>query len=98
MHSAIGGYVLQQWGMPGQLHDPIVWHHEPDGAQTRPNAAAVAYAANRLSHKYGFGCTPEQADLLEDPVFQGLGLDARAIEKLDLHAPGLFEVARKFVG
>ena len=97
MHSAIGGYVLQQWGMPGQLHDPIVWHHEPDGAQTRPNAAAVAYAANRLSHKYGFGCTPEQADLLEDPVFQGLGLDARAIEKLDLHAPGLFEVARKFV-
>src|SRR5688500_5868642 len=46
MHSAIGGYVLEQWGMPRRLHDPIVWHHDPDGAQTRGDAAAVAYVAN----------------------------------------------------
>lgn len=98
MHPAIGGYVLQQWGMPRRLHDPIVWHHEPDGAQTRADAAAVAYVANRLAHKYGFGCEPETADLLADPVFQRLGMDARSLEKLDLHAPGLFEVARKIAG
>ena len=98
MHAAIGGYVLQQWNMPRSLHDPIVWHHEPDGAQTRPDAAAVCYAANRLAHKYGFGCDAEEADLLADPVFKRLGMDARALEKLDLHAPGLFEVARKIAG
>jgi HD-like signal output (HDOD) protein len=95
MHAAIGGYVLDQWGMPRRLHDPIVWHHDPDGAQTRPDAAAVAYVANRLAHKYGFGCQAEQEDLLADPVFKRIGMDARSIEKLDLHAPGLFEVARK---
>lgn len=98
MHPAIGGYVLEQWGMPRRLHDPIVWHHDPDGAQTRSDAAAVAYVANRLAHKYGFGCEPETADLLADPVFKRIGMDARSIEKLDLHAPGLFEVARKIAG
>ena len=98
MHAAIGGYVLQQWEMPRRLHDPIVWHHDPEGAQTRPDAAAVAYVANRLAHKYGFGCPVEDTDLLADPVFKRIGMDARSIEKLDLHAPGLFEVARKIAG
>jgi HD-like signal output (HDOD) protein len=98
MHAAIGGFVLEQWGMPRRLHDPIVWHHDPDGAQTRSDSAAVAYVANRLAHKYGFGCEVEDADLLSDPVFKRIGMDARSIEKLNLHAPGLFEVARKISG
>jgi HD-like signal output (HDOD) protein len=98
MHAAIGGYVIDHWGMPRRLHDPIVWHHDPDGARTRPDAAAVVYAANRLAHKYGFGCAVEEADLLADPVFKRIGMDARSLEKLDLHAPGLFEVARKIAG
>jgi putative nucleotidyltransferase with HDIG domain len=95
MHAGIGGRVLQQWGLPERLHDPIVWHHQPERAASHPEAAAVAYAANRLAHKYGFGCEPEAADLLEDPVFAQVGIDAPGLAKLDQHAPGLFEVARK---
>src|SRR5687767_15162605 len=95
MHAAIGGYVIEQWGLPHCLHDPIVCHHAPDSAKERPGAASVAYIANRLAHRYGFGCAVEQFDPLADPVVRKLGMDARAIEKLDLHAPGLFEVARK---
>lgn len=95
MHPAIGGLVLERWGLPRRLQDPIVYHHSPDAAQTRPDAAAVAYVANRLAHKYGFGCQAEEEDLLEDGVFKKLNIDAKQLEKLDLHAPGLFEVARK---
>ena len=50
-HASIGGHVLQQWGMPGGLFDPIVWHHDPSGAQERRPAAMVAYVANRLAHQ-----------------------------------------------
>jgi HD-like signal output (HDOD) protein len=95
MHAPIGGHVLKQWGMPKSLHDPMVWHHNPDGAMERPAAAMVAYVANRLAHRYGFGCDVEAFDPLADPVIVTFGMDTRALEKLDLHAPGLFEVARK---
>lgn len=95
MHAPIGGYVLKQWGMPKSLHDPIVWHHDSDSATDRPAAAMVAYVANRLSHRYGFGCDVEAFDPLADPIIVKFGMDTRGIEKLDLHAPGLFEVARK---
>jgi hypothetical protein len=40
----------------------------------------------------------EEFDPLADPVIVEFGLDTRGLEKLDLHAPGLFEVARKIAG
>ena len=97
-HASIGGYVLEQWGMPHSLFDPIVWHHDPSCANQRRAAATVAYVANRLAHRYGFGCPVDAFDPLTDPLIVQFGMDARAIEKLDLHAPGLFEVARKIAG
>lgn len=93
-HAAVGGYLLRVWGLPGQLHDPIVWHHEPDRAQTHPNGAAVAYAANRLAHRYGFACPLEDFDPLADPVFARMSIDAAAVARIDLQAPDLFELAR----
>ncbi len=97
-HASIGGYVLKQWGMPQGLFDPIVWHHDPSAAQERRPAAMVAYVANRLAHRYGFGCPAEPFDPLTDPLIVAFGLDARGVEKLDLHAPGLYDVARKIAG
>ena len=97
-HAAIGGRVLEQWAKPRCLHDTIVHHHAPEAATERKGAATVAYVANRFAHRYGFGCAVEEFDPLADSIITGIGMDARAIEKLDLHAPGLFEVARKIAG
>jgi hypothetical protein len=55
----------------------------------------VVYLANRLSHKYGFGCDPEDFNPLEDPASAELGLDAAWFDGLDSRAPGLYAVAKQ---
>jgi HD-like signal output (HDOD) protein len=94
-HTTVSGYLLRQWGLPKRLHDPLVYHHDPDGAENYPRAAAVTYAANRLAHRYGFACEGDDFDVLTDPVFTRLGIDAATLARVDVQAPILFELARK---
>jgi len=94
-HAAFGGFLVRRWQLPRTLHDPIVWHHYPEGASHRPQEAAMIYAANRLAHKYGFGCPQEEVDVTTDPMFPHVGVDAGTIKRFDERAPGLFEIARK---
>jgi putative nucleotidyltransferase with HDIG domain len=96
-HAEFGGYLLEQWKLPGHLHDPVVWHHHPDRAETDPRAATIAYTANRLAHRYGFGCRPDGFDPRFDLVCQSLELNARQLDELDTRAPGLFEIARQII-
>jgi putative nucleotidyltransferase with HDIG domain len=94
-HAEFGGVLVTQWKLPAHLRDPLVWHHEPWRATKHPSAAAVAYVANRLAHRYGFGCAAETFDPVIDPVFIQLGIDESALAQLDARAPGLFEIARQ---
>jgi putative nucleotidyltransferase with HDIG domain len=94
-HTAFGGFLVRRWQLPTALHDPIVWHHYPEGASQRPQEAAMIYVANRLAHKYGFGCSREEIDIAADPMFTHVGVDAAAMKRFDDRAPGLFEIARK---
>ena len=56
------------------------------------------YLANRLSHRYGFGCEADGNDLAGDPAVLELGLTADWLAGLDEKAPGLFSVARQIMG
>lgn len=95
-HAEVGGFLIQKWGLPESLQDPVVWHHEPWRATREPRATAVTYAANRLAHRYGFGVPrDEEYDPLADHEMQELGLDESAVAELDARAPGLYEVARR---
>lgn len=96
-HAEFGGYLLEEWKLPAHLHDPVVWHHRPDRAEIDPRAATVAYAANRLAHRYGFGCRPDGFDPLSDLVCESLDFNEKRLEELDTRAPGLFEVARQII-
>ena len=98
MHPHVGAVVLRRWRLPSMLDEPIVCHHDWQLAKVAPKKAAITYFANRLSHRYGFGCAPETADLLADPVCAYLNVDAAWLDQTDKHAPGLFEVAKKILG
>jgi putative nucleotidyltransferase with HDIG domain len=100
-HAALGADVLSRWQLPARLQEPVMFHHQPSGASAFRAYAEVAYVANRLSHRYGFGCEadgPEATEeLLLDPSFVALGITAEWLADLDRRAPGLFEVARQIV-
>lgn len=96
-HPAAGALVLRRWKLPESLDDPVRFHHDYAAAPDYKREAAVVYLANRLSHRYGFGCERDESELLEDPVCAYLGIDALAIQEIDAHAPGLYAVARQFM-
>jgi putative nucleotidyltransferase with HDIG domain len=94
-HASFGGITLKRWGLPSKLEEPIRCHHDVRTASTTPRKAAVAYLANRLSHRYGFGCDPDAYNILGDPISRDLGVDAAWLTEHDSRAQGLFDVARQ---
>lgn len=92
-HAEYGGYLLEQWGLPWVLRDPIVWHHTPERATDRPQAAMVAYCSDRLAHRYGFACLEDDFDPLQDPLFGKIGVGPVELARVDQQAPVLYQLA-----
>ncbi len=96
-HAQIGGMSMQHWGLPVVLREPVRWHHDPTSAPHHARAAGVTYVANRLAHRYGFGCEPEIDDALgSDPVLQSFGAGPAWVAEMDLQAPVIAEAAQKY--
>jgi putative nucleotidyltransferase with HDIG domain len=96
-HPEIGARLMHQWQLPEALEHPVRFHHDPEGCPNHKGQATVAYVANRLAHRYGFGCTADPVNLLEDSICTKVGLNESWIADLDRRAPGLFQVARQIV-
>jgi two-component system chemotaxis response regulator CheY len=99
-HAQIGAAALQVWGLPESVRIPARWHHDPMSAPTHEQMTAIAYVANRLSHRYGFGCPPDtdKDALLADPVCAALGLNAQTLDRMDQEALSISATARHLVG
>jgi putative nucleotidyltransferase with HDIG domain len=96
-HALCGALALGFWNVPDEVRNVVEYHHAFEEAPD-PQAAAVCYAANLLSHRYGFGCPPKGDDVLDDAVFPYLDLDEIWMAKADVRAPGLFNAARQALG
>ncbi len=97
-HAMMGGLALRRWKLPESVDDPVMFHHSYERAPRREREAAVCYLANRLSHRYGFGCPKDTDDVANDEVFGVLGLDARWLAMADERVPGLVSVAKRTLG
>jgi putative nucleotidyltransferase with HDIG domain len=98
LHPTVGARVLRRWHLPSMLDEPIVCHHDWQAATVDRRKAAITYFANRLSHRFGFGCDPDPADLLEDSACQELRIDPEWLEETSTRGPGLVEIAKKVLG
>jgi len=96
-HAVVGGLALRRWKLPETVDEPVIFHHRYADAPTFTRETAVCYLANRLSHRYGFGCAPDPSDLGADDVCAMLGLDAAWLAATDDRAPGLVGVASQML-
>ena len=96
IHPFIGEMAMHLWGLPVAIREPIRFHHAPAEAATHKVEASVAYVANRLSHRYGFGCKPDTDDaLLDDPIGVSLGVSEEWLAEMDQTAKPMFQNMRK---
>ena len=95
-HAEVGEMAMHRWGLPAALREPIRFHHAPLQAPTYGTQATVAYVANRLSHRYGFGCaaTPDDS-LTEDSICASGGVTDRWLAEMDGKAESVFDGIRK---
>ena len=98
-HPEVGAVALQVWGLPEPLRLSARWHHDPMAAPAHQQAVAVTYLANRLSHRYGFGCPPEEDRdrLLSDPAISALGLKGNWLDQMDEEALTISMTAQNLV-
>lgn len=53
-HAQIGAAVLEKWNLPGQVIQPVRWHHDPDG--TAPSRLVdIVHVADALCLSMGIG-------------------------------------------
>jgi HD-like signal output (HDOD) protein len=96
IHPYIGEMAMHLWGLPVAIRQPIRFHHAPAEASTYQMEASVAYVANRLSHRYGFGCEPKADDsFLDDPICASIRVSEAWLADMDKTAKPLFQNMRK---
>jgi putative nucleotidyltransferase with HDIG domain len=92
-HPQVASLAFRRWGLPSELDEPVLHHHDYTQATTARRMAAVIYLANRLSHRHGFGRAGRDGSL-SDPVTSESSSTQRPAE-IDQRAPGLFSGARR---
>jgi len=48
-HGVIGGMLLQLWNIPKMISDPVMYHHNPDGAGENRKPAIVVSLGNKFA-------------------------------------------------
>jgi putative nucleotidyltransferase with HDIG domain len=94
-HAATGAMLLRTSQFPRKLIESVLWHHEPQNAPSYIREAEVVYLADRLSHRYGFGCAHDDTPILDDIKCGRLEIDEEWLQEVDQRAPGLFVEAKR---
>ena len=54
-HTTIGRWLCQEWHLPKELSDPIIYHHKPNFSRFARRATAIVHIADVLVRGIGFG-------------------------------------------
>lgn len=74
-HAQIGAAFADNWSFPGEIHDAIAYHHEPQDPGFSP-LAGVTHLADIMAHVLNFSGDPHPlAPDLSEAIWQRLGLD-----------------------
>lgn len=99
-HADLGGRCGDEWGLPGEITDALLSHHNPQQAEFSEELAAVVGAANQISKIWNVGVegvesSIEPLDVLEQ---YNLSIDESTLVEMRERAPRDFAECRKNFG
>jgi HD-like signal output (HDOD) protein len=65
-HGMVGGWLLQLWGMPASLVDPVALHNEPLEAEYGVDLSAIIAVADRLVHSTDASSGTAREEVLDE--------------------------------
>ncbi|WP_346353286.1 response regulator [Azotosporobacter soli] len=84
-HQEIGGYLLNWWNLPYAFVEAAMFHHDPLHAPSENrNTLLLLHAANYYAWKI---VRPTAKAVLQDGVFEALGIGKKEFEDLVSHLP-----------
>ena len=82
-HATIGGWLLDQWQLPGQLVEPIMYHHDFHPTRTHAVRTGVVHLADILVRAEGFGSGGDRRiPVVSDDAMQTMGLGADDVQDI----------------
>jgi len=82
-HCDVASWLTGTWSLPDEIEQPLVYHHEPEEAETCPEAVLICHIADIMSK-----LNPENEAAVEDAIRE---LEPKA-KQLDLYARDLRDV------
>ena len=91
-HQQVGSMVINKWGLPNSISEPIGYHHNPDFAEEQNRITAqILYFSDQFSAIYNETNAAEKARILQDQLTASFSLEPDKIRSL------LDDVAEKSV-
>jgi len=82
-HATVGGWLLDQWQLPGQLVEPVMYHHDFHPTRTHALRTGVVHLADILVRAEGFGSGGDlRIPVLSQEAMEVMGLDADDVKDI----------------
>jgi len=82
-HLEVGARVLEHWGLPSELADPVTHHHDAPADHADQPATLAVMLADEVLNRIGFGMThPHGDEARVEDLCQRLGTDPETVERI----------------
>lgn len=82
-HATVGGWLLDKWQLPGQLVEPIMYHHDFHPSRTHALRTGIVHLADILVRAEGFGSGGDRRiPVLSEEAMKVMGLDGDDLREI----------------
>ena len=82
-HATVGGWLLEQWKLPSQLVEPIMYHHDFHPSRTHAVRTGIVHLADILVRAEGIGSGGDRRiPVISEEAMKVMGLDVDDLQDI----------------
>lgn len=82
-HATVGGWLLEQWQLPSQLVEPIMYHHDFHPSRTHAVRTGIVHLADILVRAEGIGSGGDRRiPVVSEEAMKVMGLDVDDLQDI----------------